>query len=200
MPDQWLVRFIARLFYARYGRTLRDEARKWEQLADEGRRAQLITRLGSRGKDITLRPNVEILAPNRVHLGDHVAIGHGSIIRGQGGITLEDFVLIGDYVILATTEHPIGERYLSNSYHKPIHIKQNVWLAANVVVLPGVTIGENSAIGAGAVVVNDIPPNSVAVGAPAKVIKTFDNSEQIAAQKAKLRQIRDHWQTEPQLY
>lgn len=57
---------------------------------------------------------------------------------------------------------------------KPVHIKKNVWIGVNVTILPGVTVGENTVIGAGAVVTHDVPDNAVVVGNPARVIKYLD--------------------------
>ncbi len=190
-PDQWLISRVAKLFYAQYGAILREEMHKWGGQAEDDRLIRQIKRLGSCGRDITLRAGVQILAPEQVHIGNHVGIGYNTILRGHGGITLGDFALLGDNIILATDGHPLGEVYFNNPQFKPIHIEPNVWLAAHVVVVGGVRIGENSAIGAGAVVTEDVPPNSVAVGAPARVIKTLAvDSAKIEAQKAQIRQQR----------
>ena len=62
-------------------------------------------------------------------------------------------------------------------YNKTVHIGENVWIGAGTIIVPGVTIGKNSVIGAGSVVVKDIPDNVVALGTPAKVIKTNDNKK-----------------------
>lgn len=198
--DQWLVKKAAQLFYARYGKTLRTELHKWNRMLEEGRLIKIIEQLGSYGHDITLRPGVEILAPEKVHLGSHVAIGYNSLLRGQGGITIEDYVLVGDNVLLTTVGHPLGELYFSNVWHKPIVLKQNVWLAANVIVLPGVTIGENSAVGAGAVVTEDIPPNSLAVGMPARVLRELEiDFDLLEKQKRRWREERVNHPTFPPL-
>lgn len=197
--DQWIVDKLAKAFFARYGKTLRPEMRKWGELAEEARLIRLMNQLAACGKDVILQQGVQILAPQKVHLGSHVGVGHYTILRGQGGITIEDFSLLGDNVILATAGHPLGERYINNTHSAPIHIGQNVWLAAQVIVLPGVTIGENSAIGAGAVVTKDIPPHSVAVGVPAEVIRSFeaDDLARIEEQKAALAVHRAHWGNRP---
>ncbi|MEJ7338835.1 DapH/DapD/GlmU-related protein, partial [Staphylococcus epidermidis] len=62
---------------------------------------------------------------------------------------------------------------------KPIHIGSNIWFGASVTVTPGVSIGDGSVIAAGSVVTNNIPPNSLAAGVPAKVIRTIDQNETI---------------------
>jgi len=189
--DQWLVQQAAKLFYWRYAGALRGEMYKWQRLAEENRHQRLLAALGSYGEDITIRAGVQILAPDQVHLGNHVGIGYNSILQGKGGITLGDFTLIGDNNILATNSHPIAEVHFHNFWDKPIHIKENAWLGANVIVLPGVTIGENAVVGAGAVVTVDVPPNSVVVGVPARVVKTFTvDDAAFAAQKRQIRAVR----------
>jgi acetyltransferase-like isoleucine patch superfamily enzyme len=198
MIDQWLVRQVARVVYARYRKPLQQELVKWQRAAEIARRLALLDDLGEHGRDIKLAEGVTILRPDRARLGNHIAIGQHSILRAQGGITLEDFVLIGDFVVLTTVGHPVGERYLNNTWRAPITLRQNVWLAAGVTVLPGVTIGENSVVGAGAVVTEDIPPDSVAVGVPARVVKALDiDAAALEAQKQALREKRQHWTTRP---
>ena len=77
-----------------------------------------------------------------------------------------------------TAGHPLEavERNLGLEYAKPIRVGNNVWFGANVTVVPGVTIGDNCVIGAGSVVVKDIPDNSLAVGNPCRVIRTIKNT------------------------
>jgi acetyltransferase-like isoleucine patch superfamily enzyme len=71
---------------------------------------------------------------------------------------------------IATNNHDFYDRYVITC--KPVHIKKNVWIGVNVTILPGVTIGENAIVGAGAVVTKDVPDNAVVSGIPAVVIKT----------------------------
>lgn len=186
--DQWLVKQIARAFHWRYSPVLGDESRKWGRDYEITRVQALIDSLGAHGEDIVIRKGVQILAPEHVTLGHHVAIGYHSVLQGHGGITLGNFVLLGDHNILATSSHPVEQVRFHTTWTKPIHIKENAWLGANVTVLPGITIGENAAIGAGSVVTEDIPDNTVAVGAPAKVIRTLDfPPETTLAQKRAIR-------------
>lgn len=193
--DQWLVKQLGKLFYWRYANSLGHLARKWQTLGEEQRLQHLVDRLDHCGIGVFIRAGVHITAPEKVSLGDHVGIGAGTIIRAAGGVTFKDFVLLGDYVVVATTGHPIGERYASNFYHKPVILEENVWVGANAIILPGVTIGQNSVIGAGAVVTRDIPANAVAVGVPAAVIREIDPAQQaiIDEQKNVLRHTRARW-------
>ena len=88
-----------------------------------------------------------------------------------GGITIEDDVLIGPKVSIITENHPINPDERKILDLKSVIIKRNTWIGANATILPGVTIGENSVVAAGAVVTKDVPTNTVVAGVPAKVIK-----------------------------
>ena len=134
--------------------------------------------LGQVGEDVVIRP------PLRVDYGHNISIGNGSWVNY--GLTVLDVapvaigtdVLIGPNCSLYTAIHPTepGPRRAKWESSAPITIEDNVWLGGSVVVCPGVTIGENSIIGAGAVVTRDIPANSIAVGNPARVIKDLDST------------------------
>jgi maltose O-acetyltransferase len=90
-------------------------------------------------------------------------------------ITIGEDVQIGPNVQLLTPTHPIEPDLRRAKYEaaKPIVIGDNVWLGGGAIILPGVTVGENSIIGAGAVVTGDIPPNVLAVGNPARILRTI---------------------------
>lgn len=106
-----------------------------------------------------------------IKIGKHVFINSGVMMVDMGGITIEDEVLLGPGVNLITVNHQINPARRRELEVAPVKIKRKAWLGARVIVLPGVTIGENAIVGAGAVVTKDIPANSIAVGVPAKVIK-----------------------------
>jgi acetyltransferase-like isoleucine patch superfamily enzyme len=196
--DQWLVKKIAQFWYFRYHQALQSEAHKWQSLAERERLQKLIRQLGEHGKRIRLHPGVQIIGADQVRMGSYVGIGNYTILRGLGGITIGSFVLIGDNVIITSVGHPIGGVYYRSQELASVTICDNVWLAANVIVLPGVSIGENSAVGAGAVVIEDIPPNSVAVGVPARVIRQFEpDLEQIEQRKAALQAKFEKAQEDP---
>lgn len=111
-------------------------------------------------------------------IGNNVSFGNSCHIGCINEITISDGVLLGSYVLIEDHSHGQTE-IISNQRPAvrelvskgPIHIGKNVWICDGVCVLPGVTIGENSIIGANAVVTKDIPANCVAGGNPAKVIK-----------------------------
>ena len=109
------------------------------------------------GENITLNYNVTILDIRDVHIGDNTMIGPGTMITTVGHPT-----------------SPLGRRK-HQGIAKPVVIENDVWIGGNVVILPGVTIGQGSIVGAGAVVTKDIPPFSLALGCPAKVVKQIEN-------------------------
>ena len=106
-----------------------------------------------------------------IKLGKNVFINSGCHFQDQGGITIDDGVLIGHNAVLATLNHNQDPEKRDNLLPAPIHIGRKVWLGANVTVLPGVTIGDNAIVAAGAVVTKDVEPNTVVGGVPAKIIK-----------------------------
>ena len=91
--------------------------------------------------------------------------------QDQGGITIGDGVLIGGHVELATLNHEQTPAARGDMLPAPIHIGQRVWIGAHATILPGVTIGDNAIIAAGAVVNRDVPANVIVGGVPAKVLK-----------------------------
>lgn len=108
-----------------------------------------------------------------VHFGNNVYANFNLTLVDDGDIYVDDKVMFGPNVTIATANHPIetGLRANALQYNKPVHICENVWIGANTVIVPGVTIGKNSVIGAGSVVTKDIPENVVAVGNPCRVLR-----------------------------
>lgn len=110
---------------------------------------------------------------HHVHFGDWVYANFNLTIVDDGHVYVGDKVMFGPNVTIATANHPIepGLRDRMLQYNKDVHIENNVWIGANTVIVPGVTIGENAVIGAGSVVTKDIPANVVAVGNPCRVLR-----------------------------
>jgi len=106
-----------------------------------------------------------------ITVGKNVFINHACSFLDMGGITIEDNVLIGPKVNLITENHPLNPNDRKTLICKPVVIKRNAWIGAAATILPGVTIGENSIVAAGAVVSKDVPANSIVGGVPAKFIK-----------------------------
>ena len=101
-----------------------------------------------------------------VHLGNNVYFNFNATLVDDTHIYIGDCTMLGPNVVIATAGHPILPelREKALQYNLPVHIGRNCWLGAGVIVLPGVTIGDNTVIGAGSVVTKDIPANVVAVG------------------------------------
>lgn len=112
-----------------------------------------------------------------VKIGKHVFLGGGNILDRVRPdlITIDDYVSLAGGVYILTHSNPTTplREILGESYHviKPVHIKRGAWIAVNVVILPGVTIGENSIVATGSVVMKDVPPFTIVGGSPAKIIK-----------------------------
>jgi acetyltransferase-like isoleucine patch superfamily enzyme len=106
-----------------------------------------------------------------IQIGKNVFINHACSFLDMGGITIEDGVLIGPRVNLVTENHSLDPDQRSALLTRPIRIKQKAWIGAGATILPGVTIGRNAVVAAGAVVSKDVPDNTIVGGVPAKFIK-----------------------------
>lgn len=108
-----------------------------------------------------------------LHIGKSVFINAGCKFQDQGGIYIGDSCLIGHNTVIATLNHGMLPEKRRDMIPAPVHIGNNVWIGSGSVILPGVTIGDNAVIGAGSVVTKDIPADMIAVGSPAKVIRSI---------------------------
>jgi acetyltransferase-like isoleucine patch superfamily enzyme len=108
-----------------------------------------------------------------IQIGKNVFINHACTFLDMGGIILQDNVLIGPKVNLITENHPLAPGTRRSMMCAPILIKKNAWVGAAATILPGVTIGENAVVAAGAVVSKDVPANTLVGGVPAKFIKNI---------------------------
>lgn len=108
-----------------------------------------------------------------ITLGKNVFINHGCSFLDLGGITIEDDAMIGPGVKITSEDHPVEVARRKTLVPGEVVIRKNAWIGAGATILPGVTIGENSVVAAGAVVIKDVPPNTVVAGVPARMIKTI---------------------------
>ncbi|MBU1170048.1 MAG: sugar O-acetyltransferase [Proteobacteria bacterium] len=106
-----------------------------------------------------------------ITLGKNVFLNTGCTFQDRGGITIGDGTQIGQNVVLTTLNHGFAPEERNTTFPFPIVIGKNVWISANATVVPGVTIGDNAIIAAGAVVTRDVPANAIVAGVPAKIIK-----------------------------
>ncbi|WP_423252100.1 sugar O-acetyltransferase [Vibrio vulnificus] len=139
----------------------------------EKRTAILRDLLANVGENCYIEPPLRANWGKHTHLGNNVYANFNLTLVDDTHIYIGNSVMIAPNVTIATAGHPIDPelRRKVAQFNIPVHIKDNVWIGANSVVLPGVTIGENSVIGAGSVVTKDIPANVVAVGNPCRVLR-----------------------------
>lgn len=109
-----------------------------------------------------------------IKLGKNVFINSGCCFQDHAGIEIGDGTLIGHQVVIATLNHAQDPLSRADMFPKPVKIGKNVWIGAHATILPGVTIGDNAIIAAGAVVTKDVEKNAVAGGVPAKKIKDIE--------------------------
>lgn len=126
------------------------------------------------GEDCWIEPPLHANWGGRfVRFGSCVYANFNLTLVDDTHITVGDHTMLGPNVVIATGGHPLlpelRERGLQ--YNMPVHIGRNCWLGAGVIVLPGVTIGDNAVIGAGSVVTRDVPPNVLALGSPCRVLR-----------------------------
>ena len=114
-----------------------------------------------------------------VHFGKNVYANFNLTCVDDTHVYVGDYTMIGPNVILATAGHPVLPplREQGYQYNMPVRIGRNCWLGAGVIVLPGVTIGDNTVVGAGSVVTKDLPPNVVAVGNPCRVLREINERD-----------------------
>lgn len=126
------------------------------------------------GEDCYIEPPLHAnWGGHHVHFGNGVYANFSLTLVDDTHIYVGDKTMLGPNVTIATAGHPIDPKLRSKAYqyNMPVHIGKNCWLGAGVLVMPGVTIGDNSVIGAGSIVTKDIPANVVAVGNPCKVLR-----------------------------
>ncbi len=109
-----------------------------------------------------------------IAVGKNVFINSGCCFQDQGGIEIGDGCLIGQQVVIATLNHDLSPENRGNMFPAPVKIGNNVWIGAHATILPGVTVGDNAVIAAGAVVTRDVPADTVVAGVPAKIIKSIE--------------------------
>lgn len=150
-----------------------------------GWRAFLLKLFGAKlGKDVRIRRSVKVEIPWNLTIGDHTSVGDGAILYCLGPVTLGRFVMISQYAHLCAGSHETRTRRME-LLRPPIQIGDDVWIAADAFVGPGVTIGDRTILGARSSAFNDLPPDVVAVGSPAKPIKKREFAgEETAVQNA----------------
>lgn len=154
---------------------LYEEYNKTDVLADDERRRFLEELLGAIGQDVYITPPFYCTYGENIFLEDGVFINMNCMILDINPVHIGAKTLLGPCVQIYTVNHPLDAELRKTGVEKasPVRIGNNVWIGGGCIILPGVTIGDNSVIGAGSVVVRDIPPNSMAAGNPCRVIKSM---------------------------
>lgn len=109
-----------------------------------------------------------------ITIGKNVFFNTGCSFQDRGGINIGDGALIGMNVTIATLNHGLSFETRNTTYASPVNFGDNVWIGSNATILPGVTIGDNAVVAAGAVVTKDVPENAVVAGVPAKAAKKIE--------------------------
>lgn len=131
------------------------------------------------GENVWIEPDFRCEFGKNITIGDNVYINFGCIILDCSEVTIGSHTLLGPNIGLYAANHSTDatERINGGCYGKPIHIGNNVWLGGDVKVLQGVTIEDNTIIGAGSIVTKDISANVIAVGNPCKVIRKITEED-----------------------
>jgi maltose O-acetyltransferase len=177
-------RMLAGDLYITDSEILGDQVRSQELMAaynsaaagDSRLRRQLLEELfESVGEDTEIRPPRYIDYCSRITIGARCFANFGLVALDVAPITIGDDAQIGPHVQLLTPTHPVepGPRRDKWESAQPITIGDNVWLGGGVIVLPGVTIGDDTVVGAGSVVTKDLPAGVLALGNPARVIRSI---------------------------
>lgn len=154
-----------------YNHTRPSESQKREQI--------LKKLLAEMGENCYIEPPLHANWGKYTHFGSNVYANFNLTLVDDTDIFVGDNVMFGPNVVIATAGHPVDPplREKVAQFNIPVRIGRNVWIGAGAIVLPGVTIGDHSVIGAGSVVTKDIPPNVVAVGNPCRVLREINDRD-----------------------
>lgn len=135
------------------------------------------------GTNVFIFPPFHCTSPEGISLGNQVNIAQNCLIGGAGGVEIGNFVMIGPNSCIVSSNHGFSKGGIPMLRQKqtlsPINIKDDVWLGANVVVLPGITIGQGAIIGAGSVVTKNVEPYTIVAGNPARTLKKRFSKKEI---------------------
>lgn len=149
---------------------------------EEKKRLEIINQLFKGiGKDPWIEPPLRLAYGCHTHIGDCFYANFNLIIVDDTDVSIGNNVMIAPNVTITATGHPVHPdlRRGGTQYSFPVTVEDDVWIGTGVIILPGITIGKNSVIGAGSVVTRDIPPNVVAVGNPCRVLRAITDRDKI---------------------
>lgn len=124
---------------------------------------------GAIGEGSRVMPPLTVVRGKNVRIGRNVVVMNNSLMMAAGGITIDDDVLVAANAQLISNNHDFADHAVLTC--KPVHLKRNCWIGAGATILPGVTVGENAVVAAGAVVTHDVEPDTVVGGNPARVLR-----------------------------
>lgn len=125
--------------------------------------------LGNIGENSRVMPPVTVVRGCNVKIGKNVVVMNNALFMSAGGITIDDDVMVAANAQIISNNHDLYDHAVLTC--KPVHLKRNCWIGAGATILPGVTVGENAVVGAGAVVTKDVEANTVVAGNPARPLK-----------------------------
>lgn len=172
-PDLFDRRVAAKTIFKRYNRTTDDEV--------EERKGLLKQLFGSVGDNVYIEPDFACEFGKNIYIGNDVYINFGAVFLDCSRITIGNNVLIGPNVGLYSANHGLDpdERAQGALIGGRITIDDKVWIAGDVKIMPGVTIGEGAVIGCGSIVTHDISPRTVAAGNPCRVIRPITDADKL---------------------
>lgn len=146
--------------------------------ADHAGQVKVIKKLfGTAGKDVSVQPDFNCDCGQNIHVGRSFIANYNVTILDIAPVHIGDYVMIGPNTLITTVNHPLSAkgRRERQAQARPVTIGSDVWIGGNCVILPGVTIGNNVVVAAGAVVTKDVPDNCIVAGVPARKIKDLNN-------------------------
>lgn len=169
--DLFQKRIVAKRLFRDYNRTNDEEVEKRQAIMNE-----LFKEVG---ESVWIEPDFRCEFGKNITIEDNVYINFGCVILDCAEVIIGKNTLIGPNIGIYAVNHVTDaeERINGGCYRKPIHIGKNVWLGGDVKILAGVSIGDNTIIGAGSIVTKDIPSNVIAVGNPCKVIRQITDKD-----------------------
>jgi maltose O-acetyltransferase len=148
--------------------------RTFNGATDAGERREVLERLlGRIGSTSSIEPPFHCTYGQHTTIGDHSYLNFSCVVLDNNRVQIGHHVMIGPAVQIYTAAHPVEASIRNEGWEvaKPIIVEDNVWIGGGAVLLPGVRVGQNAVVGAGAVVSHDVPPGTVVAGNPARVIR-----------------------------
>jgi maltose O-acetyltransferase len=145
---------------------------------DPDRRSILRQIVGRIGQNSIIESPFQCTYGQNTYIGDHSYLNFMCVILDNNDVHIGNHVMIGPAVQIYTAAHPIQAEPRNQGWEvaKPVVIEDNVWIGGGAILLPGVVIGRNAVVGAGAVVSRDVPQNTVVAGNPARVIREIEQT------------------------